>query len=102
MGLFSKKPKLKNPQLVAAINHRPIKYVTSRNEEGVEYVLGRSGRINIKEPEIIVSCEGKDVFRCNIYEAEIGELLSRDGVRISGVNQDGEMVSVVAYYVYRR
>ena len=102
MGLFHKKPKPKNPQLLKFINHRPIKYVASRDENGVEVVLGKNGRINVYEDSIVISCEGKEVFRCNLLECEAGELMSRDGVRIDAVGEDGVKRAVTAYYVYRR
>ena len=102
MGLFKMKKKLENPEVVALINSRAIKYVTTRNEEGTEYVLGHSGSINIKGEDLIVFSEGKDVFRCNVYDAKVGELLSKDGVRLSMKKEDGSEYSVIAYYVYRR
>lgn len=102
MGLFKKKRKLENPEVLARINQRAIKYVTTRNEDGTEYVLGRSGSINIKGEELICHSDGKDVFRCNVYEAKVGELLSKDGVRLSMTRDDGSEYAVIAYYVYRR
>ena len=72
------------------------------NEDGTEYVLGHSGSINIKGEELICFSEGKDVFRCNVYDAKVGELLSKDGVRLSMQKDDGSVYTVVAYYVYRR
>ena len=102
MGLFKKKRKLENPEVLARINQRAIKYVTTRNEDGTEYVLGHSGSINIKGEELICHSDGKDVFRCNVYEAKVGELLSKDGVRLSMIRDDGSEYAVIAYYVYRR
>ena len=101
MGLFRRR-KIENPEVLARINQRAIKYVATRNEDGTEYVLGHSGSINIKGEEIICFSEGKDVFRCSIYDVKVGELLSKDGVRLSKVNEDGSVYSVIAYYVYRR
>ncbi len=102
LGLFKKKKKIENPELLSRINSRAIKYVTTRNEDGTEYVLGHSGSINIKGDELICFSEGKDVFRCNVYDAKLGELLSKDGVRLSMTRDDGTEYSVIAYYVYRR
>ena len=45
------------------------------------------------------SCEGRDVFRCDVEQMEIGELLSRDGVRIMTTDAQGEPQSVVCYFV---
>ena len=46
--------------------------------------------------------EGRDVFRCNVYDAEVGELMSKDGVRLSYIDENGQKHAVTAYYVYRR
>ena len=102
LDLFKKKRKIDNPEVMARINGRAIKHVTTRGEDGVEYVLGHSGSINIKGEELICFSEGKDVFRCNVYDAKVGELLSKDGVRLSMQKDDGSVYTVVAYYVYRR
>ena len=102
MGLFKKRKKLENPELLSRINSRAIKYVTTRNEDGTEYVLGHSGSINVKGEELICFSEGKDVFRCNVYDVKMGELLSKDGVRLSMTRDDGSEYSIIAYYVYRR
>ena len=102
MGFFKKRKKIEHPEVLSRINQRAIKYVATRNEDGTEYVLGHSGSINIKGDEIICFSEGKDVFRCSIYDVKVGELLSKDGVRLSKELGDGCEYSVIAYYVYRR
>jgi hypothetical protein len=102
MSLFKRKPKMKNPEVAEFIKGRRVRYVTSRDDNDVEYVLGRSGVINIYDGEIIIWCEGHEVFRTNVYEADMGELLSHDGVRIKGKNSEGKTVSVVAHYTARR
>lgn len=102
MWPFKKKRKLQNPEVIERIRSRAIKYVSTRDENGTEIILGHSGSINIRNDELIVFSEGRDVFRCNVYDAEVGELLSRDGVRLKCVNEDGSVQAVTAYYVYRR
>ena len=87
---------------MSLINKRAIKCVTTRDENGTEYVLGHNGSINIKGDELICFSEGKDVFRCSVYDVKAGELLSKDGVRLSMKKEDGSNYSVIAYYVYRR
>ncbi|OJU12970.1 MAG: hypothetical protein BGN88_04790 [Clostridiales bacterium 43-6] len=67
----------------------------------MDTVLGKDGFILIKGTDIVVVCGTRDVFRCNVSEAEAGELLSGDGVLITGTGQDGMKQSVVAYYTYR-
>lgn len=99
MGLFRKTPKIKNRAVLDHAKHRLLKYVIARDAAGCEVVLGRSGRINVQDRELIISCEGRDVFRCDVEQMEIGELLSRDGVRIMTTDAQGEPQSVVCYFV---
>lgn len=101
-NLFRKKRKLKNSEVIEHIRSRALKYVSARDENGTEYVLGHSGSISIKNDELIVYCDGRDVFRCNVYDADVGELMSKDGVRLSYIDENGENHAVTAYYVYRR
>ena len=102
MGIFKRRRKLKNPEVIEQIRSRAIKYVSTRDENGTEIILGHSGSISVKDDELIVFSEGRDVFRCNVYDAEVGELMSKDGVRLSYVDEQGEKHEVTAYYVYRR
>ena len=102
MGLFKRRRKFKNPEVMEHLRSRAIKYVSTRDEQGNETVLGHSGTISIKDDELIVFSEGKDVFRCNAYDAEVGELMSRDGVRLSYIDENGVKHAVTASYVYRR
>ncbi len=99
---FKKKPKLNNPDILAFINHRAVKYVTTRGDDNIEYVIGKSGIMSISGDELVIFCNANEVFRCNIYQAEMGELLSHDGVRIKSTDDDGKTHSVVAYYTYKR
>ena len=99
---FKKKPKLQNPDILAFINHRAVKYVTTRGEDGIEYVIGKSGIMSISGEELVIFCNAAEVFRCNVYKAEMGELLSHDGVRIKSTDENGITQSVVAYYTYKR
>ena len=98
MSLFHKRRKIKNPELIERLRYRHVKYVSRRDETGAEYVLGKSGGINIKDEELIVFTEGKTVFRCSIYDLEAAELLSRDGVRLSYTDENGQEVAVVAHF----
>ena len=74
MSLFRKTPKIKNRAVLDHAKHRLLKYVIARDAAGCEVVLGRSGRINVQDRELIISCEGRDVFRCDVEQMEIGEM----------------------------
>lgn len=96
---FRKKAKKhQNQQIIDIASHRLLKYVSSRDENGSEIILGKDGRINIKDGVLYVTCEGVDVFSCDAQTMEFGELLSHEGVRIVGIDDNGEKKSVVCKY----
>lgn len=110
MGLFQrlkKKPKPNSKQfrweMALSINGRHIRYVTEKRDN-VDEVIGREGHVNIKEDELIVFASSQTVFRAKIDELQIWELLSKDGVVLTGADleHDGVERTVVAYYVYYR
>ena len=110
MGLFSRRKQKQldtNTELLAKIAGRIIRDVTSRgtdeNGNPMETVLGKDGRINTLHDRIVISCGGTEVFRCDTALAKCGELMSLEGVVVTGPNQvTGRTESVVAYYKYYR
>jgi hypothetical protein len=110
MGLFGRgknKAQKQREATLARINGKAIKYVTRREVDdagtAVETVLGKAGRINCLDTDIVVMCDGKEVFRCASEDATCSELLSLDGAVIQGVNRlTGGEDTVVAYYQYYR
>ena len=110
MGLFKRLTKSKNPDskkfkrdMAYAVCGQHIKYVTEKKDD-VDEVIGRNGGLNIRNDEFIVYASAKVVFRCRIDELQIWELLSRDGVVLTGpdLENGGVERTVVAYYVYYR
>ena len=86
-----------------AVCGQHIKYVTEKKND-VDEVIGRNGGLNIRNDEFIVYASAKVVFRCRIDELQIWELLSRDGVVLTGpdLENGGVERTVIAYYVYYR
>lgn len=110
MGLFKKLTKSKNPdskkfkrEMAYAVSGQHIKYVTEKRD-GVDEVIGRNGGLNIRNDEFIVYASADVVFRCPVDELQIWELLSRDGVVLTGrdLEHGGVERTVIAYYVYYR
>ena len=108
MGLFKKLTKSKNPdskkfrrEMAYAINGQHIKYVTEKRED-VDEVIGRNGGLNIRDDDFIVYASSDIVFRCPIDELQIWELLSKDGVVLTGpdLEHGGVERTVIAFYVY--
>ena len=103
MGLFKKKDKyaLSRKQL-ERFNGKNIQYAVER-VDGIEQNLGKSGGIIILDDVIVVMCEAHEVFRCRIKGATVAELMSGNGVEISGIDDNtGEKRYVVAHYSYYR
>ena len=114
MGLFKKVianlTKPKNPdsrkfrrEMAFKVAGQHIKYVTEKKDD-VEEVVGRSGGLNIRDEEFIVYASSDVVFRCRLDDLQIWELLSRDGVVLTGpdLEHGGAVRTVVAHYVYYR
>ena len=109
MGLFGKR-KSKNPdskkfrrEMAMSINNQHIRYVTEKRN-GVDEVIGRNGGLNIRDDELLVYASSDVLFRSKIDELQIWELLSKDGVVLTGpdLEHGGETRTIIAYYVYYR
>ncbi len=90
-------------EMAKSVCGQHIKYVTEKID-GVEEVIGRSGGLNIRNDEFIVYASAKVIFRCKLEEVRIWELLSKDGVVITGpdIENGGVERTVIAFYVYHR
>lgn len=89
--------------MALAVNGQHIRYVTEKIDE-VDEVIGRNGGLNIRNDEMILYASADVIFRCKIDDLQIWELLSKDGVVLTGPDAEhgGIMRTVVAYYVYYR
>lgn len=104
MGLFKKKKDkyaLSKKELLR-FDGKPLQYAVERID-GVEHVLGKDGGIAVLDDVIVVMCEAHEVFRCRIKGSGVAELLSGNGVEISGIDDNtGEKRYVTAHYSYYR
>ncbi len=90
-------------EMARSVCGQHIKYVTEK-KNGVDEVIGRSGGLNIRNEEFIVYASAKVIFRCNLDDLQIWELLSKDGVVITGpdIESGGQVRTIIAFYVYHR
>ena len=102
--------KRKNPDSSAARRQRilrlhglVIRYVTERVDDG-ENVVGRGGNISVRDDELILLTSGDILFRAMIDDIEVSNLMSGDGVVITGPNtvEGGKHRSLIAHFVYYR
>ena len=80
-----------------------VRYVTERIND-VEEVIGKNGALNIRDDELLVFASSDVLMRCKIADMQASELLSKDGVVLTGpdIESGGKERTVVAYYVYYR
>ncbi len=104
--MFSLRRKKKDGigDLYQRIDKKLLRYVTERDPETyVESVIGRDSRLNVYDDVITVWSDGKEIFRGLLEGADIGELMSLEGVSINAVDAStGKRRSIVAYYKYYR
>ena len=107
--LFKRLTKSKDPNskrsrwdMAEMICGKHIKYVTEK-KDNVDVVIGREGGFNIRECDLIVFASAKVVFRAEIDELQIWELLSKDGVVLTGYDKESQSErTIIAHYVYYR
>lgn len=100
---LKKRAKDKQPSAVIALDGKLITYAVRREETG-EIVIGKDGRIcAATETMELRFSDGTIPFACPLGSMEYGELMSRNGVLITGDDTvTGKRVTVVAYYKYYR
>ncbi len=94
--------KKENP-VFKEMDGREVKYVTRRDKNHKECIVGKSGRIVIVGDEIRILCGETDVFKSPKDQAVCFRLMSGDGITVSGFNRvlnDDDNITV--YYKYHR
>jgi hypothetical protein len=90
-------------EMAAKLHNRSIKYCSERDGD-TDLVVGRAGSITIRDDEILVLSSLQVVFRGKVDETSMSELMSLEGVILSGPDYDrgGMHRTVIAYYTYYR
>ena len=110
MGLFKKlfRPKNVNSkrfrlEMAERISKKLIRYVTERKDD-VEEVIGKSGAFSIRNGEFIVFASSEVIFRTPAEDMQAWELLSGDGVVLTGIDLEhgGLERTITVHYVYYR
>lgn len=109
MGLFDKLFKRKKDpsspaykwEMAKRICYHHIRYVTEKQADGTDIVIGREGALNIKEDQLLVFASADVIFRCRVEEMEAWDLLSGDGVVITApdLENGGRVRTIVVFYV---
>lgn len=95
-------PRYRREMAERIANHH-IRYVTE-NRNGTDEVIGRDGGLNVRDGEFIVFSSGDVLFRCPAEELQAWELLSGDGVVLTGKDTEhgGTERTIIVHYVYYR
>ncbi len=90
-------------EMADRMNGRHIKYVTERVDDQ-DIVIGHDGCIAVRNGELIVLSDGVEKFRVVIAEMTASELMSLEGIILSGpdIVSGGKERTVIAYYKYYR
>ena len=101
--LFSRRKRAASPDpdsiaLLRRISGKHVTSVTAFGPDGVEQVLGRDGAVNVAYDDVTIICNGSEVFRCRLETVTAGELISLNGARISGLDREGNRLSVLVHY----
>ena len=97
MGLFNKSKKGTPIKELLSFNGKSISYAVERIN-GDEIMLGKTGAITVTDKEIVIVCNGKEVFRCIAKGATIATLMSGNGCDIKGDDSSGVRRHIVAYF----
>ena len=109
MSIFSKifgktknenSPKFKE-EMACKLDRKVIKYVTER-KDGIDTVIGKRGCLYHKEDRLQVISDDGVVFDGKVRDILMSELLSKEGVIVSGpdLSRGGEYREIVCYYTY--
>jgi hypothetical protein len=93
-------------EMAKRLDGKHLRYVTERTQldDGRidDVVIGREGALIVKENTLLVYASADVLMRLEIDEMTPAELLSGDGVILSGcdIEHGGAYRTVVAYYTY--
>ncbi len=95
-------PRYKRALAQRICGHR-VRYVTERRND-VEEVIGKEGSLCLRDDELLVYASSEVLMRCPVEKLTAAELLSKDGVILTGpdLEHGGVLRTVIAYYVYYR
>ena len=102
IGKNENKPAFRR-QLAKKIDKSELKYVSERVGDE-DFVIGHKGMVYVREDELIVAADGGTLFRAKIDTLRMNELLSLEGIILTGcdLENDGHERSIIAYYTYYR
>ena len=85
------------------LHGQAIRYVTEMRN-GNEDVVGKGGNLSVRNGELLVFSSSEIIMRAIVDELDVSDLMSGDGVIISGNNleEGGKFRRLTVHYVYHR
>ena len=86
-----------------SLHGEAIKYVTERRDDNDD-VIGRGGSLALHNDTFIVDSSGDRLFACNVKDLDACNLMSGDGVVITGPDllNGGKVRTITVHFVYYR
>lgn len=95
--MFGRKKKTLSP-IFQKLHHQSILAIGQRdNNNYTERTLGKNGKINISDGEMVIVCQNTEVFRKPIDEIEVAEFMSHDGFTIRDLSDQNAGLYTVYY-----
>ena len=89
-------------EAAARYDSKLLKYVTERGDAG-DVVIAKDAYICTKAGWIFVNSETESLFKCRDEAVQCGELMSHDGVILTGFDEIlGQERSIICYFKYYR
>ncbi len=90
-------------EMAAKIHNRSIKYCSERLDD-TDVVVGKAGLVTVRDGELLVFSSMQLIFRGKVDETSMSELMSLEGVIITGPDYEhgGIERTIIAYYTYYR
>lgn len=85
-------------QLAKRIGNKHFSTVSEIDENGDEHILGHGGSVSLSFGDVVVISNGTETFRSTERSFRAAELMSGNGVRMSGTDREGRHHSVLAIY----
>lgn len=74
--------------------------VAERTADGEE-ILGKNGGLSVLDREVVVMCDGHEVFRCKRATCTAAALMSGNGITLKGEDESGKIRLVTLNYAKR-
>ena len=86
-----------------SLHGQDVKYVTEY-VDGNDNVVGRGGSVCLKDDVLIIDSSGDRLFMCEVGKLGINQLMSGNGVIITGPNmlENGNVRVLTVHFVYYR